>query len=184
MAAAKPELLLENHHQALKIRIIFWVLVVVALFAFWGGWAIYQTYGLSQADGGVLRPLWERLALGGFVAGLAVMCVGAMWIYVSIYALHISRIGDQLRLVTMTPMGGFDRNIPLEDVGKSAYYHGRLNPMTVRGGAIKVNAPWITLRIRGRRLPVIIDLQAEFIEVDKLSELAEGAVGEWLDDQA
>jgi len=49
---------------------------------------------------------------------------------------------------------------------------------------LKVNAPWITLRIRGRRLPVIIDLQAEFIEVDKLSELAEGAVGEWLDDQA
>ena len=41
-------MLFENRRQALKVRIVLWVSLVVCAGALYGGWAIMQTYGPSQ----------------------------------------------------------------------------------------------------------------------------------------
>lgn len=183
---AEISVLLKSERQALKVRVVFFFLLAVALAALWAGWAIFQSFGLSPADGGVLKPFWQRLAFGGFVAGLGVAAAAGMWLYLTLYALQISRHGNRVAIVTMTPAGRREREFPVGDIGESAYYHGRVHHVLSSGrrsSALWVNAPWITLRVRGRRLPFIIDLQAEHIEIGELSVLAEGGVGEWRQDR-
>ena len=176
MNTTEPVIIVESYHQAFKVRVVFWFLLVCGVLALWGGWVIFQTYGLSEADGGILKPFWQRMAFGGFVAGLGLAFAGGMWLYINLYALNISRDGDLIHIITMTPIGHRNREFPISDIGESAYYHGRVNHVPASGasGGIWVNAPWITLRARGHRLPFIIDMQAELLETDMLRMLAEG----------
>jgi len=181
---AEPEVLLENRRQAIKVRLVFWAMLVAAALAAWGGWSIFESYGLSPGDGGVLRPLWQRLALGIFVAGLGFAAAGGMALYLSLYALGIERRGDRVTITTMTAFGRRHREFALCELGESAYHHGRIGHVTPSGGSagLWVNAPWITLRAAGRRFPFIIDLQAETINIGALSVLAEGGVQDWQGD--
>ena len=178
MNFAEPTILLRSYRQARKVRVLFWLFAVIGALALWGGWWIFETYGLSEADGGVLRPLWERLALGGFVAGLGLAAALGMWVYISVYALEISRAGERIGITTMTPFGEREREFPMSEIGKSAYYHGRVRHTLPSGGigALWVDAPWITIRVRGHRLPFVADLQAEVIDIAAISILSEGGV--------
>ena len=173
MNPTKPTVILENYRQAFKVRLVFWFLLACGVAALWGGWVIFQTYGLSQADGGVLRPLWQRAAFGGFVASLGLVFAGGMWLYISVYALHISRVGKQVHITTMTPFGSRKRQFQVSDIGQSAYYHGRVPPLpgSSTAAGIWVNAPWMTLRARGHRLPFVIDMQAELLDLNVLDDL-------------
>lgn len=169
-------ILMDSRSQALKIRILFWVLLIVGALALWGGWAIFQNYGLSEADGGVLKPLWQRLAFGGFIASLGLAAAGSMWLYTTLYVLRIIRSGDQVTITTMTSFGGRDRVFRLDELGEGAYYKGQIQHVLESGasGGIWVNAPWITLRAVGHRFPFIVDIQAEVIDIDAISVLAAG----------
>ena len=183
MSTEKIKTLLESYHQAMKVRVVFWVLLIAAGFAVWGGLAILQTWGLSQADGGVLKPLWQRILFGGFVGGFGLACVAGMWIYLNLYALRITRQGDVITLTTMTPIGEKIREFFVGDVGESAYYHGQVRHVgtsSITGtnymASLWVNAPWITLRVRGYRLPFILDVQAETIKTNSINRLAKGDI--------
>ena len=149
MSAADPHILLENHRQATKVRLVFLAAMVVGLLSVWGGWTIFQTFGLSDADGGVLKPLCQRLALCGAITCLGLTAAGGMCLYISLYALRVSRIGDRVTLTTMSPFGKRDREYSIHDVGESAYYHGRVRRVLASGAlaGLWVNAPWITLRV-------------------------------------
>jgi len=175
MNALEPTILLDSHRQALKVRIVFWILLIVGALALWGGWEIFQTFGLAEADGGVLKPLWQRLALGGFVAGLGLAAAGGMWLYISLYALRVMRAGDQITITTMRPLGARDWDFKVSELGQGNYYHGQVRHLLSSGalGGIWVNAPWITLRAVGHRFPFIMDIQAEVIDIAALSVLAE-----------
>ncbi len=186
MDSADEATMLDNRRQARKVRIVFWASLVACGLAFWGGWEVFLTFGLSEADGGVLRPLWERLALGGAVAGLGAAFAGGMLLYISLYALRIERSGDRVSITTMTPLGRQVRVYGITELGESAYHHGRARHVHESGarGGIWVNAPWITLRVVGRRFPFVIDLQADDIDIGALSVLAEGGVGDWQQDRS
>ncbi len=106
---------------------MFWFLLACAVMALWGGWAIFQIYGLLEGDGGILKPFWQRVAFGGFVARLGLVSAGGMWLYLSLYALHISRDGDLIHIITMTPIGHRNQEFPISDIGESVYYHGRVH---------------------------------------------------------
>ncbi|HEV3051131.1 MAG TPA: hypothetical protein VGX50_12530, partial [Longimicrobium sp.] len=41
-------------------------------------------------------------------------------------------------------------------------------------GGISVNAPWYSLRLRGRRFPLIIDLQGDFLDQRAVDRLLDG----------
>ena len=145
----------------------------------------YYIFFRRRALPPVLRPLWQRLALGGGVAGLGLAAAGGMWLYIVLYALRIVRSGDRIAITTMTPFGHRDREFAIGELGESAYFHGRVHHTLASGttGGIWVNAPWITLRAVGHRFAFVIDLQAETIDIGALSVLAEGAVQDWQDDR-
>lgn len=157
-----------NNAQAFKGRVLYWGLGLACLGALYGGWAIFNSFGLSPADGGVLRPLGQRLAFGGFVAGLGAVAFVAMHIYAGLYVTRIERSGDLVGVQTMTFTGRQWRTIPAADFDLGELYgEGRI--FTPRGPS--VHAPWRTLRVRGRRLPFFLDMQAEHIDEKALAKL-------------
>lgn len=172
--------LFENHWQALKVRVVLWASLPACAGAWYGAWSIFQSFGLSPADGGALRPFAERLALGSFVAALGIAFLAGMMVFASRYVVRLGRVGDRVVIETLTPwgIGARRHDFALSQLGESAYYHGRMH--TPRGHS--VNAPWITLRVAGQWLPFLLDLQAEVIEEDELAKIVQGAVAEWQSD--
>lgn len=149
----------ENRRQALKARLLTLLLILpFSAGMMWWGWDLFQTFGLSPGDGGVLRPLVERIAVGGFVGGLGLITGVAMMIYAMHYAVRVLRDGDRLHIETLTPwaLGHWHYEFPVTQVEGTSFHEGRL-----RTYKHNVNAPWMTLRISGRRFPFILDAQAE-----------------------
>lgn len=162
--------LLVNSRQALKVRIFLWGSIAACFAALYAAWSLVETYGLNPGDGGVLRPLDERLMAGGIVGGLGVAFAGAMIWYASLYAVRISRERDQVEMETMAILGTKTRNFAVSDFDGGTYHGGRMQS----GRGISVNAPWITLRVKGRRIPFIADVQAETFDQSALMNLARG----------
>ncbi len=177
MADSGPEVIFDNKRQALKVRFVFWLLVAAGLGALWAGWSIMLYYGLSEADGGVLRPLWQRLLFGGFVAALGGMAAYGMWIYIHLYVLRMSIQGTEVTIATMAPFGRSERVIAAGDLGEGAYHEGKLydlDDVDRRHAIPRVDAPWITLKARDQFWPFIIDAQAEVLDIGRIRQLAEG----------
>lgn len=175
------ETLYENHRKTIKVKFLLWFFLLVFIGASIGGWVIFQTFGLSPADGGVLRPFWERLAFGLFVAGLGLACAGGMMLYATLYVVYCGRNGDQVVIDTLTMWGaGTKRHeFHVSQIGKGTYHHGQLdlNSNTYGVDAIvvpSVDAPWVTMPVAGRFIPFIFDMKAETIEVAALTRLSEG----------
>ncbi len=155
-----------------------------------GGWVILQTYVLSPGDGGVSRPFGERLAFGAVVAALGLAFAGGMTLFAALYVLRLTRDEDEIIIDTLTPwgVGAHRHSFVVSDLGKSTYHHGRSSVARstgIPGGflSLNVDAPWITLHATERRLPFLLDLQAETIDTDALTALAEAAVVDWQEDR-
>ncbi len=169
--------LFTNSAQVIKVRCVVWASMLICAATLYGGWSIFQSFGLSPGDGGVLRPFGERLAFGMFVAGLGLVFAAGMMVFANIYVTNLERGRDKVIIDTLTPWGVGTRRheMDIAHVGAAAFHKGRTR--SFRGPS--VNAPWISLRTAGRRLPFVLDLQAEIIEIGPLSALAEGAVSDW-----
>jgi hypothetical protein len=153
--------------QAWKVR--FMALVALAAFAgaAWAGWEIARSYGVRPADGGVLKPLAVRLAFGGFVAALGAVFVAGMWIYGRCYVMEAA-VDEKRGVLGIVLAGLLVRSrleVPLDAVEGSTHHAGRSST-----GDIAVNAPWVSVRLRGRRLPLIVDGQGEFLHPELLAE--------------
>jgi hypothetical protein len=153
--------------QAWKVRFIALIALATFVLAAWAGWEIARSYGVRPADGGVLKPLAVRLAFGGFVAALGAAFVGGMWIYGRCYVMEAAV--DENRGVLSVVLAGLllrsRLEVPLDAVEGSTGHAGRSSM-----GDFDVNAPWVSVRLRGRRLPLIVDGQGEFIHPGLLRE--------------
>lgn len=183
--------LFENHRQAWKVRAVLWASWLVCAAALYVSEIIYRTYGLSSGDGGILRPFAERISFAAFVAVIGLLFAGSMMIYASLYVLRIEQQGDQLHVDTMPPWGvGVLRNTLRTDaIGRSKYHHGRFSAPRSLGApgryvTLDVNAPWITIYVTGRRLPFLLDVQAERIDVAAFNSLLKEAFADWKSDSA
>ncbi len=146
--------------QLLKVRAIMLFALACALGAIWWGWDLFQPHGLRPADGGALAPLGTRLALGLGLAALGIAFAAAMWAYGRLYVsrLRYERGSDRLLVRTLGFVGGRETPYPASDVVSSTYVAGRYdNP-----GGVSVDAPWMSLRMAGRRWPLIVDAQGVF----------------------
>jgi hypothetical protein len=146
--------------QLVKVRIVMFASLVAAAAACWYGWDLFQTYGLRPADGGVLAPLWARLAWGLTVASLGLAFAAGMWVYGRDYAARIrldQEAGDLL-VYTVSFIGTIRSRHAAGDVRGSGRREGKL--VTPHG--ISVDAPWLAVRIAGRRRPLIVDAQGHF----------------------
>lgn len=182
--------LFENRRQALKVRLWLLASLIVCLGTLYGSASIYQSYGLSPGDGGALRAFGERLALAGFVALLGLMFPAAMMVYASLYVLRVDLRGNQLFLDTITPwgVGVLRHEISTDSLTSSRYHHGRFSVRRGTGSPgrsipLEVDAPWITISSEGRRLPFLLDVQAEHIDVETLSKLIRTAMADWESDR-
>ena len=140
-----------------------------AALAVYGGW-IAQSYGLHPAEGGVLKPLAARLLMGlGFgVPGLVI--IAGILLYLQCY---VSRIeADDASAGYRVTVAGWGPHLEFApDAVARAGYNGGIS----HAGGISVNAPWYSLRLRGRRLPLIIDLQGDFLDERAVDRLLDGA---------
>ncbi|HLM68457.1 MAG TPA: hypothetical protein VK358_13055 [Longimicrobium sp.] len=153
--------------QAWKVRFIALIALATFALALWAGGEIARGYGLRAADGGVLKPLAVRLAFGGFVAALGALFMAGMWIYGRCYVMEAAV--DERRGVLGLVLAGLllrsRMEVPLDAVEGSTCHAGRSST-----GDFVVNAPWVSVRLRGRRLPLIVDGQGEFIHPELLAE--------------
>lgn len=164
--------LLVNSRQALKVRAFLWFSIAGCAGALYWAWLLFESYGLNPGDGGVLRPVGERLIAGGIVGALGLAFAGGMIWYASLYAVRISKEHDQIEMETMAIVGTTMRRFTVADFDGGSYHRGRMQS----GRGQSVNAPWITLRVKGRRIPFIADVQAEKIDRSALMKLAQGSV--------
>jgi hypothetical protein len=136
-------------------------------FLVWVGWDAFQTYGIRPADGGVLAPFHVRVMLGGGLALLGVALAGGILVYTRCYVARIeTSSGSGSYRVSVA---GFLRSVVMEiqpeELATADYHDGRY-----RG----VDAPWYTVRVRGRRLPLIIDAQGEIVNTAAFQRLLAG----------
>ncbi len=150
--------------QLIKVRA--WMLIALAIAggACWYGWGLFQTFGERPADGGVLAPFVTRLLVGGFVALLGLAFAAGMWVYSRVYVASLAWDRDACRLVVRTP--GFiltrRESFAPSEIGGTGYRKGRL----VNPAGVSVDAPWHSLKIKGRRFGYIIDAQGHWLDPD------------------
>lgn len=154
--------LFENERRAGKLRKSIVAAVVWAV-----GW-IYWAMVMAHFFGAL--PGSEAVAASGARPGLAAVMflvgvapfVGLLF-YSRIYLLRIERNGD---VVTLTTLGVFKPRV--YQVPKSVIVSARTQVDDKNGG----KPVWISLRIAGRRLPFVADLQAEQIDAPAITALA------------
>lgn len=161
------QVLLENRWQARKVRWITWAFAVWAVGWVYWAWTVAETYGLSPGDGGVLRPLPERLGVAAGMVCVGVLPLAGMMLYLSIYLRRIERDGDAVVVTVLGLFASAQHRYRVADFEGAGRHDGQLNLRS------RVNAPWLTLRVAGRRLPYIVDVQAERVEVAQIVALGE-----------
>jgi hypothetical protein len=130
------------------------------------GLDLSRTYGLAEGDGGSLRPLWQRAAVGGGVAALGLVFLAGMIAYLAFYVARLEEEdgGARLRIVRLFPYPPIV--VPVRDARLGKEVHrgdpGALGLVFPRLNL--VDAPWLTLTIRGRRWPLIVDCKGRFHE--------------------
>lgn len=154
--------------QGTKVRGFMWFALLVGLgFLYWG-FNLSQTYGLSPGDGGVLRPPGERLAWGFGVGLLGVLLVASMYLYGRLYIGQVlyDEAAGCLTFETLRWWGKANFTVPQADVIGSDYHHGQMQTIYHT-----VNAPFHFVRLKGRRLPLILDGQGQFTDFKTAARL-------------
>ncbi|MGI9388227.1 MAG: hypothetical protein ACR2OX_12430 [Methyloligellaceae bacterium] len=166
--------LYRNIRPARKVRLSFWGTIIIFLIACYGGLQLTTTFGLEPDGGGVLRPLGERLALGGSIALLGVVFVAGMYLYLSIYVSRIEKRGDALAIATLTPASAQDRVYYPAELSVRADHHKRLTELPVASSiqiALGFRTATIPIRVVGQRLPLFLDVRVGDIDGAALAEL-------------
>ena len=146
-----------------RVWFVFGLSVVGAVAGVWAGVNLGQTYGMSPAEGGVLKPLPVRLAWAISLSGLGLAFLGGMVVYARRYVTRLQHDAVAGVVHVETLIGA--RVIPVDHLTAARYHAGRLELEH------HVNAPWTSLRVRGRRIPYILDLQGDVHDARALAGL-------------
>jgi hypothetical protein len=171
-AAVAPRLHFRAGPQARKVVALTLFAAACALGAAWWGLDLGRTYGLAEADGGVLRPLWQRAALGGCLALLGLAFLAGMLVYWRFYVVRLD-VEDGGRLLRIGRLPPFPTLlVPCDQVKVGDAVHGRGGGLSLLYSRLSsVNAPWRTIRLPGWRWPLILDLHGR---LDDGSDAASG----------
>jgi hypothetical protein len=166
MSKSNPNQIFRAGSQETKVRFVMFLSLACAGGALYWSVDLVQHYGLAPADGGALAPLWQRIAWGVGVAALGVSFMAGMWVYGRYYVAEICRVPDsrRLRLRTVTFFGSELHEIDPAEMSVGKRHAGQLttfdvsNPLLVKQ---HVQAPWRAIHLKGRRWPLILDLQGD-----------------------
>lgn len=159
--------LLENGSRVRRVRLVALFIAMVTM-AF-SGWAVSlaHSYGLSPGDGGVLRPLAERLLVAGIVLLIALVFLAGIVIYLRRYLIRIEVRGDRVELTVIGVLSPFVVTVDRNQIRGARYFHGNFS---ARG--LVVHAPWISLKVAGWMVPFVADLQALHVREEAILALA------------
>ena len=159
--------------QLVKVRFMMLLSLAVLVGTTWAGADLAQHYGQAPGDGGVLKPLPERIALGAFVCSLGAVFAGSMWLYGKFYVASIDfdSYKQKVYLDTVEFFGTKPHEIELSSILDRDDFAGQLDLTTFDPSSLSVNAPWRSVRLRGWMLPVIIDAQGEILHQALFEEL-------------
>jgi len=141
--------------QGKKVRALTWLLLAAGAVFFW----------LAFLEPAVLPPpevetAGERLFAKVFAMVTGVATAGGILLYGRCYISRLEVEDDgTLRVRTLTPFGSPEHVFHPDDIVSRVYRDGYL-----RANGQTVNAPWFTVRVRGRRLPLILDLQGDILD--------------------
>lgn len=148
-------LLLGNGSRVRRVRLV--ALFITGFAVMLAAWAVSlaHSYGLSLGDGGVLKPLAERLLIAGIVMLIAVMLLAGVVIYLRRYLVGIELRDDRVELTVIGVLSPFVISVDRKQILSARYFHGNFS---ARG--LVVRAPWINLKLAGWVIPFVADLQA------------------------
>lgn len=144
-----------------RVRFVMLLSMGCAFAGCWWGWSLFETVGSGIENDG---RFW-----GIVVAALGVLFAVGMWAYGRRYIRTILFDPDRqmLHLRMLGMFGDKSFSLPAAQVERSTFSAGRLvNPM-----GVSVDAPWFSVRIRGRHWPLILDAQGHFLEEELLRRL-------------
>jgi len=150
--------------QGKKVRGMIWFLLAVAVLFFW----------LASLEPAVLPPpevetAAQRLFAKLFAAAAGIAVGGGILLYGRCYIRRMEVDDDgTVRVRTVGPFGSPEHVLRPGDIVPGEYHDGRF---TTRKHT--VNAPWFTVRVRGWRLPLILDPQGDVLDAAR----AEQALG-------
>ena len=146
------------------MRVVCWLSLPWAIA--WLLWAadLGQTFGLGAGDGGVLRPDGERWSVAALVAAIGLLPVAGLTLYARRYILRLARVGNEAELTLLGFWAPIEARVPISKFEGKTDHDGRF-----WSGGVSVQAPWITLRIDGRRY--ILDRQADRLDERGLRRL-------------
>jgi hypothetical protein len=161
-------LLFDARRQTRKVRGVMLFSLACAVLSVRAGLHLAQTYGLNAADGGVLAPLPVRLAWGVGVALLGVGFAASMGLYGRCYVarIELDEAAQQLHVYTLRFFGTARHVCDASEIVGGRRHRGKLTTPW-----LSVDAPWRTIRLAGRRLPLILDLQGEVLHPEWMRRL-------------
>lgn len=161
--------------QLVKVRFMMLLSLAALVGSMYAGANLVQHYGQAPGDGGVLKPLPERIAIGTFVLGFGAVFTGSMWLYGQFYVarLDFDDSEQKIYLSTVEFFGTKRHAIELSNILKSDDHAGQFDLTTFDPDSISVNAPWKSVQLGGWRLPVIIDAQGEILHQALFEKLFE-----------
>jgi len=136
------------------IRAMIWLSIPCGLLFCWLG-----LLGWTSPPAVDERP-WERpfVLLLGLGTGLGT--IGAMLLYGRCYISQVEVEDDgTARVRTIGPFGSPERVLRPGDVLPGAYHQGHFQADGLRGAA-----PWHSVRLRGRRIPLILDPVGDILD--------------------
>jgi hypothetical protein len=169
MARVVSTVLYRAGRQSLKVRAIMIASLAAALVTQYAALHLLQTYGTSPGDGGVLAPLWQRAIWAIVVSALGLGFAAGMILYGRQYVDALELLDDnRLRLTTLSWWGGRVA-ILLEPsaLQATALHRGVLRLPK----APSVRAPWMSVRVPGRRLPFVLDMQGQIADADAIARV-------------
>lgn len=135
-------LLYENRYRAKRARLSFLGAVV---------WSIGWFYWANVLRTGNARP-----GAVAIVAAVGLLPLLALYFYGNVYVVRIARDGDTVDITTLGLLGNRALRIPVAAIVEVA----------------RPEAGGMTLRVAGRRMPFILDLQAEHSDLGAIVALA------------
>ena len=117
-----------------------------------------------------MAPLPVRLAWGVGVGSLGVIFAAGMWVYGRCYVakIELDQHTKQLFIYTVRFIGTKKEVFDTSEILGSTYHEGRFHG----GGRVpSVHAPWRSVRLGSRRLPLIVDQQGVFLREDFMKRL-------------